>query len=70
MQRFLAKGKRLNKVKAHQKMDTKVYGPDLRLTPIVIPPMPLLTGSITGLESARSSHIVPVLLSLEDFAGG
>ena len=49
MQRFEAKGKRLNKKKSH--WQKPVYGPDLRLNPIVIPPMPLLTGSISGLEA-------------------
>ena len=47
-QNFLARGPRLNKTKKHYK--DVMYGPDLRLTPIVIPPMPLLTGAITGLE--------------------
>jgi hypothetical protein len=49
IKKFLAKGKRLNKNKKHWK--DAVYGPDLRLLPIVIPPMPLLTGSITGLNT-------------------
>lgn len=49
MQRFEAKGKRLNKKKSH--WQEPVYGPDLRLTPIVIPPMPLLTGAISGIEA-------------------
>eukprot|EP00039_Didymoeca_costata_P005469 m.81874 g.81874 ORF g.81874 m.81874 type:complete len:1204 (-) comp12833_c0_seq2:1375-4986(-) len=60
---FLAKGKRLNKIKSH--FQSVVYGPDLRLTPIVIPPMPLLTGVISGLDKpVAAGELVEASLDL------
>ena len=61
--RFKGQGRRLNATREQQR--TVQYGPNYRLTPIVIPPMPLLEGSIAGLgPSLVSGQVVDGALKL------
>eukprot|EP00040_Diaphanoeca_grandis_P036268 m.230695 g.230695 ORF g.230695 m.230695 type:complete len:1307 (-) comp33586_c0_seq1:116-4036(-) len=54
--KFSGRGRRKNDLHA-QKIGV-VYGQDFRLTPIVIPPMPLLEGQIDGLPAAFVSGCI------------
>mmetsp|Transcript_33114 Transcript_33114/g.100146 ORF Transcript_33114/g.100146 Transcript_33114/m.100146 type:complete len:1262 (+) Transcript_33114:123-3908(+) len=61
--KFEGKGPRLNRTKEHRL--EVMYGPDYRLLPLVIPPMPRIEGSIIGIgESLLVGEVITASLNL------